>query len=460
MADQMKTQSFGAGLNFTAGAELFERLHKTLIQGILDGFKHPVNCEPYNWVAVYYLTLCLLLITSCQNTQKIDSNGEIYVLDVVQGQKNLVKKNLTDIKSNIRYIQLETAENCLIGNRINKVYVEDNKIFINDNEPSLKVFDANTGKYLYNIGRRGQGPGELPYLSHVDMNVKEKIIVLGWGKILKYNFEGKYLKDITLPNLPASDSTEIIWNNVVILDENLYSVGVYTLSDHQVNAAVIFDEQSNIVSTLKSYDDYIQHHTIKTFSALDQSGFYYKSIDRIHFYRGICDTVYEYNPSTRGFDPYFCFNFGKHRRSRYYDNVDTNNKDEISVQKLSENERFIFIDFRTLKASTEPFEDYFYREGQIVKYVNNYVYAIYDKQTSNFSFLLQPVKGIRGLVNDIDNGLPFWPKYISSKNEFVDYMQAFDFVEKATKITNPDDSFKKLMERVDEEDNPIIIIAY
>ena len=28
------------------------------------------------------------------------------------------------------------------------------------------------------------------------------------------------------------------------------------------------------------------------------------------------------------------------------------------------------------------------------------------------------------------------------------------------KITNPDDSFKKFLESVDEEDNPIIIIAY
>ena len=435
----------------------------SLIQGILNRFKYLFYREPdktNRWVVLNYLTLFFLLITSCKNTQKIYSIGGIYVLDVEQGQKKLVTKNLTEFKSNIRYIKLETSTNCLIGNTINNVYVEDNKIFIRDNEPFLKVFDSNTGKYLYNIGRKGQGPGELPYLGHIDMNVEEKIIILGWGKILKYNFSGKYLKDIALPTLPASDSTDIIYHNVVMLDKNLYSVGAYTTSDHQINAAIIFDEQSNIINTLKSYDDYIQHHTIKTFSPIDQTGFYYKSIDRIHFFRGLCDTVYEYNPSTRNFDPYFCFNFGKHRRSRYYDNVDKNNKDEISVQKLSENERFIFIDFRTIKASTEPFDDYFYRAGQVVEYVNNSVYALYDKETRIFYFLLQPVKGIRGLVNDIDNGLPFWPKYISSENEYVDYFQAFDFIEKANKIPNPDDSLKKFLESVDEEDNPIIIIAY
>jgi len=41
MVDQMKTQSFGAGLNFTAGAELFERLQVGLTYGwgLTDNYK-------------------------------------------------------------------------------------------------------------------------------------------------------------------------------------------------------------------------------------------------------------------------------------------------------------------------------------------------------------------------------------------------------------------------------------
>jgi len=63
-------------------------------------------------------------------------------------------------------------------------------------------------------------------------------------------------------------------------------------------------------------------------------------------------------------------------------------------------------------------------------------------------------------MNDIDNGIPFWPKYISSKNEFIDIVQSFDIIKHAEKLPNSDDSFKKFVERIDEEDNPIIIIAY
>ena len=408
----------------------------------------------------YCITIIFVLLTSCHNTTKIENKREILMLDVEQGQKNLVLKNLTDFKSNIRYVKLETAKNCLIGNTMYGVYVEDDKIFIRDNEPFLKVFDANTGKFLYNIGRRGQGPGELPHLRNIDINVKERTILLGWSKVLKYNFEGKFLGDVTLPKLPASDSTDILWDNVVMHDEFMFSVGAYTASEHQINALIIFDEKSKIVNTLKSYDDYIQHHAIKTFSPYDQIGFYYRSLDRVRFFRGICDTVYEYNPSTFGFEPYFYFDFGKHRRSRYYANEQLDNKNEIRVEKISENERFIFMDLWTVKSSTEPFEDYFFRDGQMVEYINNSVYALYDKQNRILNFLLQPVKGIRGLVNDIDKGIPFWPKYISSKNEFVDYMQSFDFIEKAKKIQNSDESFRKIIDCIGEEDNPIIIIAY
>ena len=409
----------------------------------------------------YCITIIFVLLTSCYNTTKIENKRDILMLDVEQGQKNFILKNLTDFKSNIRYVKLETSNNCLIGNTLYGVYVEDDKIFIRDNDPFLKVFDANTGKFLYNIGSRGQGPGELPCLRSIDINIKERTILLGCRKVLKYNFEGEYLGDATLPNLPASDSTDILWDNVVMHDEFMFSVGAYTASEHQINALIIFDEKSNIVNTLKSYDDYIQHPVVLTYSPQQQIGFYYRYIDCVYFIRGLCDTVYAFNPSKQGFEPHFYFNFGKYRQSREAEGPGmTLNPDEIRVEQLSENEEFVFIDFWTRKASTEPFNDYFVRDGKNVEIVNYSIYAVFDKQERIFNFLLQPVKGIRGLENDIDNGMPFWPKYISSENEFADYWQAYDFIDKANKIPNPDDSFKKFLESVDEEDNPIIIIAY
>jgi hypothetical protein len=417
----------------------------------------------------FFFLISLVMLLSCNNSNNKLKVENFPTLDVTVGLNNLTKMNLTDFKSNIRYVQLETNANCLITNKIKGIYLEENKIFIGDSDPFLKVFDANTGKYLYNIGSRGQGPGELPYLRHIDMNVKEKSIILGWAKNYKYDFEGNYIKHIIPPELPPSDSTDIISDVVVMLNENLFSVGLYTpVHDHQINAVIIFDEQSNIINSLKSYDDYIQHPTIKTFSYYDQLGFYYRHKERINFFRGLCDTVYAFNPSSLNYEPQYCFSYGKHRKSRYYSNEATINKDEISVTTLSESDNSIFIDFKTIRASTEPYIETIERmmgvagneSRQIIERLNHSIYAVYDKQKNTFNFLLQPIKGIKGLVNDIDNGIPFWPKYISSNNEFVDYFQSFDFIEYAEKTPNADDSFKKLLKEVNEDDNPIIIIAY
>jgi hypothetical protein len=397
-----------------------------------------------------------------ENNNKTE--GAIPVIDIEKGLNNLIKKKLTDFKSNIRYVQLEFSENCLIGNTIENVYVEDGKIFIRDNSaPYLKVFDALTGKYLYNIGKRGQGPGELPHLQYIDMNVKEKCVILGWGgKALKFDFAGNYLYNIGIPVLPDSLSTDLLWNNVVMLDRTLYSVGAYTVSSHQINALYIFDAQLNIINTLKSYDQYIQHHTIPTHSPQQQMGFLYRYMDYIYFSRGLCDTVYVYNSSKDEFEPHYSFNFGKHRQPRDYGGPGTTpNPDEIRLQRLSENDRFVFMDFYTKRASTEPFYDYFYRSNnELVEFSSHALYAIYDKQNRIFNFLQHPIKDIRGLVNDIDYGIPFWPKYVSSNGEMVDYHQSYRFIEYAEKLPNPDDSFKTILENIDGEDNPIIIIAY
>jgi hypothetical protein len=95
----------------------------------------------------------------------------------------------------------------------------------------------------------------------------------------------------------------------------------------------------------------------------------------------------------------------------------------------------------------------------MIEFINHSLCAIYDKQEKIFQFLLQPIRGIRGLANDIDNGIPFLPKYISSTGKMVDWHQAYKFMEYAERLPNPDDSFLKILESIDEEDNPIIVIA-
>src|SRR5690606_33642192 len=65
-----------------------------------------------------------------------------------------------DVIDSIRYVMLETTDECLIGN-ISELYVDGQFIFIVDNTifESVFVFDE-SGHFLNKIGRLGRGPAE------------------------------------------------------------------------------------------------------------------------------------------------------------------------------------------------------------------------------------------------------------------------------------------------------------
>lgn len=60
-------------------------------------------------------------------------------------------------------VKLETGDASLIG-EIRQVEITKDRIYILDNKSRILVFDFN-GTYLYDIGRRGNGPGEYQHIS-------------------------------------------------------------------------------------------------------------------------------------------------------------------------------------------------------------------------------------------------------------------------------------------------------
>lgn len=104
-----------------------------------------------------YILILILngLILSCnpkQERQSIDLIIDIEELEEIKITPGNFIKNST-------YIQLETNENCLIGNNIEKLVVKDNQIFILDSNNKIFVFDTN-GTFLNTIGEKGGGPNE------------------------------------------------------------------------------------------------------------------------------------------------------------------------------------------------------------------------------------------------------------------------------------------------------------
>ena len=140
----------------------------------------------------------ILLLFACSGSMKDDGNSELLIILVNVAQNSPVR--LSEIADDIRKIELETSDECLIG-RISQVVCKDDRIFVLDYQAGslVHVFDL-TGKFLYAINKRGQGPGD--YLSIRTITVDPKnghlYVASQGGKILRFDTDtGHFIDECT-----------------------------------------------------------------------------------------------------------------------------------------------------------------------------------------------------------------------------------------------------------------------
>lgn len=128
--------------------------------------------------------------------------GEVSIIDVETAFQHPQELLLTDFGEKITYVPLETLDESLVklGSSSHMV-VTNEYIFVGETGAPLLCFDRSTGKFLRNIGRVGQGPGE--YSGSIDMEVdteaKRIYFRASPTQYHCYDFEGKFLNTITLP---------------------------------------------------------------------------------------------------------------------------------------------------------------------------------------------------------------------------------------------------------------------
>ncbi len=138
---------------------------------------------------ILYVILSIFVLQSCSK------NNDISVGEKVEIVINSGKVKLSDLVSSTQIVPLESNENCLIGG-ITKLLYYDNKIFVLDSYVSkgLFVFDKN-GKFLYKVGRVGQGPGEFnnPTDFYIDKDKQEIVLLSDSDNLIFYDIAGVYM---------------------------------------------------------------------------------------------------------------------------------------------------------------------------------------------------------------------------------------------------------------------------
>lgn len=159
---------------------------------------------------------CILF--SCQNKKndKID-------LDLSKKKSEL---KYSEILDSIRYIQLETKDDCLIGN-INQILKDDTLLFIMDRKQKSIFIYNESGSFIQKINQVGKGEGE--YISLTSFCVdprKKKIFIYDeiQKKILQYNYNTNYEKDMKLGDSEIIRSVALFNNgNFIFFTPDLIS---------------------------------------------------------------------------------------------------------------------------------------------------------------------------------------------------------------------------------------------
>ena len=134
-----------------------------------------------------------------------------------------------DLFKNIKYVRLETKNESLLDDNIDKIESKNGIIYIKDNKssgPEEFLFD-DKGKYLRYIDRCGQGPEE--YINGVNIAINDKGNVsfadrTGKGRIVTYTSEGNFISRINLPGIDLKDLTYLN-DTILVLRSDMFQAG-------------------------------------------------------------------------------------------------------------------------------------------------------------------------------------------------------------------------------------------
>jgi hypothetical protein len=376
-----------------------------------------------------------------------------YTLISINPQKAVNEMPASDFFSDIDYIPLESNDDHLIG-QITQMLIYQDKIYILDLQQHTVFCFQKDGKFLFEINKKGTGPGEYVELDNISIDHDKNHLLLcnnSINKILVFDLNGNYIQTYKIDcnanvftyiadgysaffgDFTANPKYEKEQNtpNLLItrLDEDVQKVQYTDLFfpsninfGATVSPATCFSSyQSGTVTLLEAYNDTIYH----LLSNKVERAYY---IDFGDMKKG--DGFYSllYNPVT---DSKKIFEY-------------ETNHNVCNIIGLSETSKNIFFVYYHNKTK--------------------FHFVFYDKSNKKIIDIVKvysPETGFAFPVNNDINGGPFAMPYWTDENSFYGFVEPYELLTYKNAILqsnakNKDELLKKLNNIV-EDDNPVIV---
>ena len=150
------------------------------------------------------------------------NNKQINITYKGKDRSRIVK--VTDIFKNIYYVPLETNEVALLNPEPYCVVFKNNYIYILDKK--IHLYDSN-GKYIRDIGKKGEGPEDYLGGLHIAVNRKGMLSLPDRrrSEIINYTKDGEFVSRIKLDTI--SMIKDIFMNDSLLLVESFYDRSGY-----------------------------------------------------------------------------------------------------------------------------------------------------------------------------------------------------------------------------------------
>lgn len=326
---------------------------------------------------LYTITL-LLALSACTPPSKQAgketvniAEGELLSLDVNQISDKVHTVYLSDLMESIEIVQLDTTREAYIA--INSLAISDNYLLAT-NGKHAKLFQRSDGKFISNIGNRGQGPGEFFIVDGGIIDERNKRVYLSdmvLDHVVAYDWNGKHLPDeaIQLPMLPS-------WKEIY-LNENKDSALVFvspkskgTLPRFRNSIEVEADPylcwqqdlKGNVSESISSGhlampNEINAHNRIYVSHPQKDSPIYTFCVKQTKVY--LKDTLYHYNKATNHFYPAYTTNFPHNECNlvfstesplHYYTTYQRYKEGELIAPQNMETNRLVQVEKKTGKA--------------------------------------------------------------------------------------------------------------
>ena len=406
-------------------------------------------------------------------------HGKYPVIDIGNCAGNYQRVYCSDYFSSMEIIPLEIKKECLLDPAPRSITLTDELIFLVGTEGigfsqscHLYVFNR-SGKFITQIGNIGNGPGEYSAygVSDIFLNLdKSTIFVTDNNKIFEYEFNGKFIRSFPVPSLENRTLSYISFVN-----DNLF-IGSFSYRYNNGHKYCLFDRNGDIVKLFPAYYFIDEKPGVRNSRGSTFKPFRIDNTLYLKDYEN--DTLYTL--AGMNIEPTYVFDFGKYS----YPVGKANNDGQIELISVDGGykrymlmgqdiivgtPKYLFYNIQVPEVLPRPKSrpDYFHGLGREIPNESS-VRGIYDIKKNTAILLDTDVFQQKGIINDINGGLSFFPKCYVGNGVVADIWNAENMKEILTeeyfstlkiKDKQAHQKLRELLKILKEEDNPVVVIA-